>query len=606
MADARSEIDAPVDGPVDGTRHPTPAGLRVPDAPLAREPGLADRPPRAVDAESAADRDVGSRTTPAEAAAAEEEAFCELLDDAYVRTDVYGVVRKANAAAADLLGRPALWIAGKPLFTFVDDEGRHALRMLVNGLREADGLRRWTLELRATDGPPVSVDATVLPVRSGGEVVGARWLLRRHGEGARPASGALPVASQTTTYFAEFLARATGGLSDVLDHRELLRAVAQHAVPALCDWCVVDLVTEDGRFERVAVTHTAIEDPAHQAVVEAAVPASGGDHPVAVAARTLRTRFAHDDTLAAWQVAEGPRIHAGFAVPMVARGSVLGVVSFLMARSRRPVSPLSVSTAEELTRRAALGADNALLYRRAVRASEAKSAFLGTISHELRTPLTAVIGYSELLADGLAGPLEERQAEFVRRIRDSGDHLLHLVEEVLGFARLEANEERAACEPVRVAALARQACAVVEPQARRRGLQVACDVELPEEFTIESDPTKLRQILVNLLGNAVKFTDEGGVRLHAALDRSRAHVELSVRDTGIGIPTELLRHVFDPFWQVEQTTTRARGGAGLGLSVVRHLARLLGGDVHAESEPGRGSCFRVTLPRAAPRAPVPD
>jgi len=290
---------------------------------------------------------------------------------------------------------------------------------------------------------------------------------------------------------------------------------------------------------------------------------------------------------------------------MVARGGVLGVVSLLMAGSGRRFAPLAVAAAEELARSEARGADNALLYRRAVRASEAKSAFLGTISHELRTPLTAVIGYSELLADGLAGPLDARQAEFVHRIRESGDHLLRLVEEVLGFAQLEANAERAACEPVDVADVARQAAETVEPQARRRGLALRWESALPDGFVLHTDPTKLRQILVNLLGNAVKFTDEGEVALRATLDDEHGRVELSVQDTGIGIPAELLPHVFEPFWQVEQSTTRARGGAGLGLSVVRRLAGLLGGEVAVESEEGRGSRFRVTLPCGA-RVPMPD
>ncbi len=570
---------------------------RAPRIPVAREPEVG--PPPRDDAPRTA-----TAATVAAAVEAEEEAFCELLVDAYLRTDAYGVVRRANAAAATLLGRPAIWVAGKPIFTFLEGEQRHALRSLVGSLHEAGGARRWTMQLLPVGGEAVTVDATVVPVRADGHVVGARWLLRRTTDAPARVPDAPPPAV-TTAYFADFLARVSGVLGDVLDDGELLRAVARHAVPALGDWCVVDLVGEDRRFDRVAVAHTVVEEHAEQAALEGAVPDPLGDHPIAVAARTRRTMLVRDGAAAAACAAGGPAAHAWLAVPMVARGGVLGVLSFVMARSGRPYAPLAISAAEELARRAALGADNALLYRRAVRASEAKSAFLGTISHELRTPLTAVIGYSELLADGLAGPLDARQAEFVHRIRESGEHLLRLVEEVLGFARLEANEERAASEPVDVAAVVRQAAETVEPQAQRRGLALRWESALPDGFVLHTDPTKLRQILVNLLGNAVKFTDAGGVTLRATLDDELGRVELAVQDTGIGIPAEMLASVFEPFWQVEQTTTRARGGAGLGLSVVRRLARLLGGDVAVESEAGRGSCFRVTLPCGA-RAPMPD
>jgi signal transduction histidine kinase len=314
----------------------------------------------------------------------------------------------------------------------------------------------------------------------------------------------------------------------------------------------------------------------------------------------------------AWRVAIAPdaarldaldrlRPRGWLAVPLVARGQVLGVLSFVMAASRRAFTPLVVAVAEELARRAALSADNARLYRQAVRASEAKSAFLGTISHELRTPLTAIIGYAELLQDGLAGPLAEPQAEFVRRIRESSDHLLRLVEEVLRYTRLQAQEEQPVLARVDVGALAEQSLAVVVPLAHRKGL--ALHLDRPDApVWLDTDATKLRQILVNLLGNAVKFTDHGEVRVRVLPPRRDDDpVTLEVADTGIGIPAALLPHVFDPFWQAEQTTTRLRGGAGLGLSVARQLARLLGGELTAESEPGRGSRFRVRLPATTPR-----
>jgi signal transduction histidine kinase len=238
------------------------------------------------------------------------------------------------------------------------------------------------------------------------------------------------------------------------------------------------------------------------------------------------------------------------------------------------------------------------LLGQAARASEGRSVFLGTISHELRTPLTTIIGYAELLQDGVAGPLGERQADFVRRIRESSDHLLHLVEEVLGFARLQAHEERAVVECVDVVAVAEQSLAAVAPLAARKGLALHLDGPTAP-LHVHTDATMLRHILDNLLGNAVKFTDRGAVRLRVAPpDGEGAPVAFEVSDTGIGIAPALLPYVFDPFWQAEQTATHARYGTGLGLSVVHQLAQLLGGDVTVESEPDRGSRFRVRLPSA--------
>ena len=565
------------------------------EVPVAREP------------EVAAGR--GARAPArSDAVEAEEDALCALLADAYVRTDAYGVIRKANAAASELLGRPTTWLTGKPLAAFVDEVHRQELRRLVDALREASGPRTLALHLRPADGEPVAVTVVVAPVHQDGEVVGARWIVRRAADapaGEAAIGAPVPAVAATTAYYNEFLARVTGGLGELLDPRELLRVVARQAVPALGDWCLVDLLGADGALERVAVAHTPIEHAADAAAL-AAAPARGASDPATRAARTARPQLERFGEGTALPVPGAPGPQAWLAVPLVARGTVLGVVSFLMVRSHRPFAPLGISAAEELARRVALSVDNATLYRQAVAASAAKSAFLGTISHELRTPLTAVIGYAELLGDGLVGPLDARQADFVRRIRDSGDHLLHLVEEVLGFARLEAHEEHAACEPVDVAAMVRQVLAVVEPQARAKGLALEGDVVSGDGLVLHTDPTKLRQILVNLVGNAVKFTDRGEVAVRVARDARRDCVTFDVCDTGIGIPPELLPHVFDAFWQVEQTSTRARGGAGLGLSVVRHLAHLLGGDVSVTSELGVGSRFHVWLPSGAARRAGPD
>jgi signal transduction histidine kinase len=226
-------------------------------------------------------------------------------------------------------------------------------------------------------------------------------------------------------------------------------------------------------------------------------------------------------------------------------------------------------------------------------ANRAKSNFLAVMSHELRTPLNAVLGFTDLLDAGVAGPLNEKQLDYVAHIRSSGRHLLELIEETLAFAKIESGREKVNLEYVGCATIMQEAADLIEPEAAERGIEFR--TEMPVRAThLRTDARKLRQILINLLSNAVKFTEHGRVTLRAKVEPNWVIIE--VEDTGIGIPHEHLDHIFDTFWQVERTTTRRTGGTGLGLSVARHLARMLGGDITVESTPGKGSVFQVRIP----------
>ncbi len=231
----------------------------------------------------------------------------------------------------------------------------------------------------------------------------------------------------------------------------------------------------------------------------------------------------------------------------------------------------------------------------AMGASRAKSDFLARMSHELRTPLAAIIGYGELLADGITGPVNEEQKKQLMRIRWSANHLLSIIDEILTLARMEAGKERVDAHDVEVPQLLESVASMAEPLAAAKGLRFNLDLQ-PDEITVMTDPVKLRQVLLNLISNAVKYTDSGAITLssHAADGQVHFHVD----DTGIGVSPEHIEKIFEPFWQVEQTTTRRAGGTGLGLAVTREFVDLLGGSISVESEVGRGSSFRVTLPRA--------
>jgi len=226
-------------------------------------------------------------------------------------------------------------------------------------------------------------------------------------------------------------------------------------------------------------------------------------------------------------------------------------------------------------------------------ANGAKSDFLAVMSHELRTPLSAIMGYQELLADGISGPITEQQSQQLGRIKASARHLLSLIDEILTFTRIDAGREKVDLERTSLTTILEPAAELVEPLARARGLHI--EVMLPpNEVVVETDAVKVRQMIVNLLSNAVKFTDSGRIILSG--DQKGDQLIISVEDTGIGISPEHFERIFEPFWQVEQKATRRAGGTGLGLTVTRRLALLLGGDVTVKSEPGTGTTFTICLP----------
>jgi signal transduction histidine kinase len=215
------------------------------------------------------------------------------------------------------------------------------------------------------------------------------------------------------------------------------------------------------------------------------------------------------------------------------------------------------------------------------------------MSHELRTPLTALAGYNELLADQVIGPMSDPQLDIIERMRSVTTHLSAMIEEILAFTSLEEGRETVRPTDFLAEDLVRAALAVIEPMAEQKSLRL--HVQLPfASVRMTSDIDKARQILVNLLGNAVKFTDSGAVTLR--LSRGARAVRVDIVDTGIGIPPDELPRLFRPFAQVDTGLTRRHGGTGLGLYISRRLATLLGGHIEVESAPGAGSTFTVVLP----------
>ena len=234
-------------------------------------------------------------------------------------------------------------------------------------------------------------------------------------------------------------------------------------------------------------------------------------------------------------------------------------------------------------------------------AARTRAEFIATMSHELRTPLNAVLGHLQILEMEIHGPLTTEQRESLGRIDAASRHLRGLIEEVLSFSRLEAGRVETHVETVDVCALGSEVAAVIEPLATEKAIAFHLETCEPPPV-VRTDPDKVRQILINLAGNAVKFTDAGEVRI--GVHPRGAGVALSVRDTGPGIAAEDQERVFRPFEQLHTGFARPHGGTGLGLYLSGQYARMLGGTIEVDSEPGRGSTFTLVLPADPPADPA--
>lgn len=229
-------------------------------------------------------------------------------------------------------------------------------------------------------------------------------------------------------------------------------------------------------------------------------------------------------------------------------------------------------------------------------ANRAKTDFLTAMSHDLRTPLNAIGGYAELIEMGLRGPVTPQQLEDLARIRRNQQHLLALVGDVLGFARLERGQVSVKLRDVPAHEILLGVRAIIEPQVRAK--ELAYEYERCEaDLRMRADPEKVEQILINLLTNAMKFTPTGG-RIVLSCEGTEDHVVINVADTGMGIPSDRIEAIFDPFFQVDAARTSVQQhGIGLGLAISRNLAHLMDGELKATSVLGEGSVFRLALPR---------
>ncbi len=413
---------------------------------------------------------------------------------------------------------------------------------------------------------------------------------------------------------AHYLARATETLTSSLDYETTLSELAKLVVPDFADWAVVDIVGDDGKPKQLALAHVNPDKVRLAYELNKRYPPD----PNALTGiyRVLRTGKPEfypeipEEMLIAGAVDDEHMkiirelgLKSAIVAPLIARDRTLGALTLVTAESGRRYTQADLDLATELARRAALAVDNARLHKAAVdardsaeAASLAKTQFLAVMSHELRTPLNAIAGYAELMRMGIRGPTTPEQQADLDRIKRSQRSLLSLINDVLNYAKLEAGHVEFEPQRVGLHDFLDDIELLVTPQLQDKGVKYEYE-KCDDDLAVNADKEKLRQIVLNLLSNAIKFTQSGGtISVECKADDGK--VQICVRDTGVGIPEDKIGAIFEPFVQLDRKLTSATEGTGLGLSISRDLARGMGGDLTAESAPGKGSMFVLDLPRA--------
>jgi PAS domain S-box-containing protein len=550
-------------------------------------------------------RDMTERRRAVEEARASLATTLHGIGEAVIAADATGNVTIMNPVAEKLTGWTIDEARGKPLrvvFHVIDEDTRRIVespvdRVLRDGV--VVGLSTHTL-LVSRDGVETPIQDSGAPIRDDeGNMCGVVLVFRdatiEARQGARRA----------------FLAEATASLAASLDYRETFARVAEVFVPRLADWCVV-YGFEEGDPAPVCLAASHVDRTKSELVRQlAAIPPSPFSLPGVVDAlhtgRSDHHPIVTDAMLAEWisdpdrlRMVRQLRIASMLVVPLTVGRRVAAAAVLVYSDSGRRYDGDDVGFVEEMGQRAAVAIENARLYAMEQRArsladasSRMKDEFLATVSHELRTPLTSILGWGAMLERHDAP--EERKARALSAVLRNARAMNKIIDELLDVSRIVSGKMRVDFGVVELPVLLQGALDAVRPAAETREIQLVQHVE-PGLPVIRGDAARLQQVVWNLLSNAVKFTPCGG-DVSVRLSRAESHVAITVRDSGVGIDARFLPHVFDAFRQADASITRATGGLGLGLAIVRNIVERHGGRVEAASEGhGLGSTFTVSLP----------
>jgi len=511
------------------------------------------------------------------------------MDDALLLLDCEGIVRVANRSACQMFSRAETELQGASLSTlareFAADPDELARGILDGSLRDHEcligaGASVVSLSSLVMHDPGKFPIATVCMIRDISRQKAAQLQIKRHTE------------RQAALYELNLAATSTLELSGVLD--VLLERLAD-LVPRTTT-TVVLLDTADQQLHKVACR--GIDETAWKKERRAdGEPA----HPVL---QTKDVMLVPNLDLANAGLDSGYFIRQGFqsylGLPLVAKDQVVGILSFY-SREARGYSDEEINFLRSLAGQAAVAIQNSQLYEQTSRqaialekANQVKEDFLSVVSHELRTPLNVISGYATLLQEGVMGEVNAEQSKALDKVAHHAGELLFMINSMMNATKIEAGALTVEREKFLLADLLDELKALYDyPLGKEVSLEWDYPTDLP---SLQSDRDKLKHIMQNLINNALKFTDEGTVNIAARQLSDTAGVEISVTDTGIGISTEALPLVFDRFRQVDSSRTRAHGGVGLGLHIVKTFTELLGGTLKATSKVGYGSAFIITLP----------
>jgi PAS domain S-box-containing protein len=532
----------------------------------------------------------------------------EQAPDGYVVTDRGGLILDSNAAAASLFGRDPVRLMHKPLAVLVAPASRPVFRDLLNSIVNENKNVKAQLRLESKNAAPatVTISATADLDADGQTIV--RWILRDVTELSRARKTRrmarrerlARIRLQKTVRRLRFMAATDRALRQHTPEA-VAQALVQVAARFLVDDC--EVVCKDGEQWRSLARHSRNPVIGERAdALRLTLRFDAADGPLAGVLKQgsaclfppLDTGTAGTRELLAEVRAATPRF--GVLAPAKVGDTVLGALCVFCVGDRQ-LSPEEIGVALDLGNRLGVALDQQRLKREAEAGALAKSQFLSVVSHELRTPLSAVIGYAELLLEGIAEPLQPTARQWVERVLISARHQARLVNDLLMYTRFDRAPEKLSLHLVSAQEIVNDAVAVVRPVIDESGLAVNVNVA---EISLRTDPHKVMQILINLLWNAQKFTRSGTISISA--EQQGDEVWFSVSDTGIGIAEADLPRVFEPFWQSDQSDTRVFGGAGLGLAVSRKIADQLGGQLDVTSELGKGSTFTLRVPQLGPEA----
>jgi len=549
-------------------------------------------------------------------------AIVESSDDAIVSKNLDGVITSWNRSAERLWGYTAAEAIGKPITLIIPQELWDGERVAMASIRA--GRRIEPVETRRVrkDGAIVHVWLSVSPiVDPAGAIIGASKIARDIGDRfqadrLREDLIARERAAHDEAVAARdrlaFLADVGTLLTSSLDYEETLDRAVHLALPRLGDYCSVIVQDEHGDLRQAAWGHVVREKepilrefatrvlaapsrlgfPTFSELVMKSGKTMVVDHAQLEAATAQRASAAPPDLL---RLGMELQPYAFVGAPLNVRGHVVGVMAFgtTAQESRREYRPVDVELIEEFARRVSLAVENARLFRHADGLNRLKDEFLATLSHELRTPLAAVLGWSKMLASGQLDASRSTQA--IQAIERNAQAQAKIVDDILDVARGTSGDVKLEMKNVDLVTIAQRGVEAIAPAAA--GKNINLEVRAPAPVGVTADAGRLQQVVWNLLSNAVKFTPAGG-RVSVDVGSVDGVAELTVTDTGVGIPPAFLPFVFDKFRQADGSFTREHRGLGLGLAIARHLIELHGGSIEARSAgEGTGSTFIVRLPR---------